>query len=351
MTPEDRERGRANMQRVMKEVYRPSLEATQKMVAESLEVTAGTRPAGPVPAAPAASRVKALKAPKDAVKVTAVAGGISYTLDHPAGSGAELAQQLRIASDANKKAQELTRERHFGIVLGVIAFRHQFGELEDVDKERIRAELDYLRELDVVAALALGQIAAYQAALATRDGRVLDAVASKGLKALPPKPKPATIGDVDALVTVLPGSLRKVRDEYLEVAHGWAPPEAWPQIEQGTKAMFDPYIRMAEQDKDGPNVVLDTSRSGDAPTPSGPGKPVDPEARKAAARAYTSALLDTSSALFPALGVVLKGLEGAGALAKGDYKSAIDCAVAMIPAGGLAKEALSVGAEIVKSRV
>ena len=354
MTPEDRERGRANLQRLMKDLYRPTLQAAQKSVSESLEITLGSRPAQSAPAAPASSRVKALKASRDSVRVSAVAGGIAYTLERPGGVGAELAAQIDAASSANQKAQELARERHFQIILGVIGFRRQFGELEDVDKERIRAELEMLREVDVVAAVALAQMAAYQAAVATRDPRVLDTVASRALKALPPKVKPVTIADVNALVAALPGSLRKIRDQYLDVARRSAPPEVWPTIERGTKQMFDPYIRMAESDQNGTDVVLDTSRSpSDSPasTPRESAKPVDPEARKAALHAYASVLLDTTSALFPALGVVLKGIEGVGALAKGDYKGAIDCAVSMIPAGGLAKEALLAGAEIVKSKV
>lgn len=344
MTPEDREKARAYQLRLATELYQPTLAAAQKALVESLEMTLGKRPAGSAPAAPASTRLKTLA---KGAKVVAVAGGIAYSLE---GGGPELAAQVEAASKANQKAQELARERHFGIVLGVIGFRRQFGELEGPDKERIRAELDMLAEVDVVAALALAHVAAYQGSVATRDGRSVDTLAAKALTALPPKPKPATIADVDALVAALPRSLAKVRDEYLEVARGWAPPEAYPQIESATRRMFDPYIRMAEKDTGGTDVVLDTSRSDSAPG-RGPGKPLDAAAAKAAGRAYASALLDTTSALFPAVGVLLKSLEGAGALAKGDYKGAIDCAVSMIPAGGLAKDALVAGAEIIKSKV
>lgn len=349
MTPEEREKARAYQLRLMTEIYRPTLAAAQRDVLESLEVTLGTRPLPGIAAASAGSRINASKG-KGAVKITPVSGGLVYTLDHPPGVAEELAAQVEAASKANRKAQELARERHFGIVLGVIGWRSQFGELEDVDKERIRAELDMLREVDVVAAVALAQLAAYQGALAKHDGRSLDTVAAKAKSALPPKVNGATTADVDELVKVLPGALRKVRDEYIEVARGYASPEAFPPIEQGTRKMFDPYIAMAERDAHGTNVVLDRSRS-EAPASPPPGTPADPEAMKTAARAYASALLDTGSVLFPALGVVLKGIQGATALAKGDYKAAIDCAVAMIPAGGMAKDVITAGAEIVKAKI
>lgn len=116
----------------------------------------------------------------------------------------------------------------------------------------------------------------------------------------------------------------------------------------GIDRMFDPFIAMAERDANGSDVVLDTRG---ASTPPSSGAPPQPAVPRAARDAAIASMLDTGSALFPALGVMVKGAQGAAALAKGDYKAAIDCAVSMIPAQGLARDALLTGAELVKARV
>jgi hypothetical protein len=84
----------------------------------------------------------------------------------------------------------------------------------------------------------------------------------------------------------------------------------------------------------------------DAPPSAGPSSGARPDVGSALAT-----YLDATSTAFPVIGVVLRGLEGARALAKGDSKAAIDAAVSMIPASGLAKDALTTAAALVKSRL
>lgn len=352
MTPEDREKGRKNLARVMDEAYLPELEASRKKLLEAFAVTAGERPPGGTGAGlPASTRIKQLKAPKGAVRVVPFMGGMIYTLEGAPTETLDLADQLKVASETHHALEDLARKRHLDVVLGVVAFRRQFGDLEDQDYERIRRELDMLRQVDVLAALALAHVAAYQAAVATRDGRILDGLVAKGKKAATSETPKATRADAEAFVAVAAGSLRKLKDEYGSALRAAAGDEAYERnMRAGIDRMFDPYIAMAERDANGSDVVLDTSRSGAGA--SGPvTAPSDPARQKAARDAALGSMLDTGSALFPALGVIVKGVQGATALAKGDYKAAIDCAVSMIPAQGLARDALVTGAELVKSHI
>lgn len=350
MTPEDREKGRKNLARIMDEAYLPELEASRKKLLEAFAVTAGERaPGGSGSGSPASTRIKQLKAPKGAVRVVPFMGGMIYTLEGAPTETGDLADQLKVASETHHAIEDMARKRHLDVVLGVVAFRRQFGDLEDVDYERIRRELDLLRQVDVLGALALAHVAAYQAAVATRDGRVLDGLVSKAKKAAVAETPKATRADAEAFVAVAAGSLRKLKDEYGGALRAAAGDEVYEsKMRAGIDRMFDPYIAMAERDANGSDVVLDTSRSR-APAPTS--VPSDPATQKAARDAALGSMLDTGSALFPALGVVVKGVQGAAALAKGDYKAAIDCAVSMIPAQGLARDALVTGAELVKARI
>ena len=352
MTAEDREKARKNLMRIMGEVYRPELEAGRKKLLEALAVTSGERVeqgASAGSGTPATTRIKRLKAPPRAVRVVPAMGGRIYTLEGAPTEASELAAQLKVASETNHMLEELARKRHLDVVLGVVAFRRQLGDLEDEDYERVRGELDMLRQVDVLSALALAHVAAYQAAVATRDGRALDALVAKAKKAAVAESAKATRADADAFVAVAAGSLRKLKAEYGGALRAAAGDEVYEaRMRAGIDRMFDPFIAMAERDANGSDVVLDTRG---ASTPPSSGAPPQPAVPRAARDAAIASMLDTGSALFPALGVMVKGAQGAAALAKGDYKAAIDCAVSMIPAQGLARDALLTGAELVKARV
>jgi hypothetical protein len=125
--------------------------------------------------------------------------------------------------------------------------------------------------------------------------------------------------------------------------------EAFAKVERAVNQMFDPYIAMAERDAKGTDVrLMGEPHPGhaDAPPSAGPSSGARPDVGSALAT-----YLDATSTAFPVIGVVLRGLEGARALAKGDSKAAIDAAVSMIPASGLAKDALTTAAALVKSRI
>lgn len=351
MTAADREKGRANLARIAKEAYLPDYERLRAKLDAALAATGGEQPASPAGRAQPASRVvKALTAPKGSVAVTPHMGGLFFTVTGDIANTSDLDALVRLASDAHHEISDLTRNRHFDVVLSIVAFRAQFGELEDVDYERIRAEIDVVRAMDELAALALAHVAAYQSAVATRDVRVLESFPPKARKALAAKLPPATRKDAEAYVETAAGSLRTVKAEYVKYYRATMGDEAFAKVERAVNQMFDPYIAMAERDAKGTDVRLmgEPHPGHDAPPPAGAGSGSGPKPDVGAALAT---YLDATSAAFPVIGVVLRGLEGARALAKGDSKAAIDAAVSMIPASGLAKDALTTAAALVKSRL
>lgn len=352
MTAADREKGRANLGRMAKEVYLPEYERLRAKLDEALAATAGEKAPSPGRSAQPASRVvKSLAAPKGSVAVTSQMGGTFFTVTGDIAATGDLDALVRLASDAHHEISDQTRSRHWNVVLGIVAFRSQFGELEDVDYERIRAEIDVVRAMDELAALALAHVAAYQSAVATRDVRVLEAFPPKARKALAARPPPATRKDAEAYAETAAGSLRTVKAEYVKYYRATMGDEAFAKVERSVNQMFDPYIAMAERDAKGTDVrLMGESHPGhDAPPPAaGAGAGSGPKPDVGAALAT---YLDATSTAFPVIGVVLRGLEGARALAKGDSKAAIDAAVSMIPASGLAKDALTTAAALVKSRM
>ena len=348
MTAEDREKGRANLARIAKEAYLPDLVRLRGKLDDALAVTSGEKASSPGRNAQPASRVvKAL--PKGTVAVTPHAGGTYFTVTGDLRDTGDLDAFVRLASDAHHEIEALTRKRHWDVVLSIVAFRAQFGELEDVDYERIRAEIDVVRAMDELAALALAHVAAYQSAVATRDVRVLETFPPKARKALAAKPPPATRKDAEAYVETAAGSLRTVKQEYVKYYRATMGDEAFGKVERSVNQMFDPYIAMAERDAKGTDVrLMGEPHAGRAPEPSPAG--ASSGTRPNVGTALT-AYLDATSTAFPVIGVVLRGLEGARALAKGDSKAAIDAAVSMIPASGLAKDALTTAAALVKSKI
>lgn len=350
MTAEDREKGRANLARIAKEAYLPDLVRLRAKLDDALAATSGEKASSPGRNAQPASRVvKALAAPKGAVAVTPHAGGTFFSVTGDVRDTGDLDALVRLASDAHHEIEGLTRKRHFDVVLSIVAFRAQFGELEDVDYERIRAEIDVVRAMDELAALALAHVAAYQSAVATRDVRVLETFPPKARKALAANPPPATRKDAEAYVETAAGSLRTVKQEYVKYYRATMGDEAFGKVERAVNQMFDPYIAMAERDAKGTDVRLmgesPPVRAAE-PSPVGSSAGSRPDVGTALA-----AYLDATSTAFPVIGVVLRGLEGARALAKGDSKGAIDAAVSMIPASGLAKDALTTAAALVKSKL
>lgn len=348
MTAEDREKGRANLGRIAKEAYLPDLVRLRGKLDDALAVTSGEKASSPGRNAQPASRVvKAL--PKGTVAVTPHAGGTSFTVTGDLRDTGDLDAFVRLASDAHHEIEELTRKRHWDVVLSIVGFRAQFGELEDVDYERIRAEIDVVRAMDELAALALAHVAAYQSAVATRDVRVLETFPPKARKALAAKPPPATRKDAEAYVETAAGSLRTVKQEYVKYYRATMGDEAFGKVERSVNQMFDPYIAMAERDAKGTDVRLmgePHAARAPEPSPAGASSGTRPDVGTA-----LTAYLDATSTAFPVIGVVLRGLEGARALAKGDSKAAIDAAVSMIPASGLAKDALTTAAALVKSKM
>jgi hypothetical protein len=193
--------------------------------------------------------------------------------------------------------------------------RNGHAELGPEAVEVFRAAQGVARAVDTLSALAVSATAMVQGVLVSKTKPAeLDAFFAKIADA-PPVEEAASEEEVRALHGALPGSIEASIDELVRVTRERMPGDAKNTVPEKLGNLFRPYVELA---KDAENMQSASETQG------------------ASGAGVTEALLTYGSALFPGLGVAIRGFEAGAALLEGKPEKAVELAATMVPGGTMA---------------
>lgn len=225
--------------------------------------------------------------------------------------------------------------RHLDVLLMMLSWRRDGNDLGADALEVFREAQAVARAVDALSALSVSAIAMIQAQLAGQAKPAeVDAFFARMADAFPVQGT-ATTEETRALYEALPGSIEASIDELVRVTRERMPGEAKNTIPEKLGALFRPYADMARQAEG--QAPRGAAGDGEGSAATGDGS------KDAAVR---EALLAYGSALFPGLGVAIKGFEAAAALLDGQPKKAIELAATMAPGGTVALAVVQESAKV-----
>ncbi|MCA9622018.1 MAG: hypothetical protein KC731_23505 [Myxococcales bacterium] len=200
---------------------------------------------------------------------------------------------------------------HLDVLLTMVSWRRDgVASLGDDEAEAFREALAVARKVDTLSALALTGLALIQSQVAGQaKAKDVDRFFGDTAKVFPVSGT-ATLEEVRALYDGLAVSVRALVEELVRVATDRIPSPHKERISKGLSDMFAPAVALAEEAE---------QQAQEPPRSSGPD--------------VGEALFAYGSALFPGIGVAIKGYEAIGALFDGKPAKAIELAATMIPGG------------------
>lgn len=337
----------AHLQRIVDEALVPKKAELEAKLRAAVLLAAGREgtPMTPGKPTPIGATIDRLRKSGAVVKVEPVldTGRLDLNVDDLKAKGGPTAFDDRrnvetafeMLDDFSDRARVEAVLRHLDVLLMMLSWRRDGNALGAEDLEVFRQAQVVARAVDALSALSISAIAMIQAQLQGQAKPAeVDAFFARTADAFPVSGA-ATAEETRALYDALPGSLEASIDELVRVTRERMPGPFKDTIPQKLGALFRPYVELARQAE---------GQAGGGPP--GSGASGDAAARDAKDAAIREALLAYGSALFPGLGVAIKGYEAAAALLDGKPKQAIELAASMAPGGTVALAVVQESAKV-----